>query len=264
MKKGIIYKFTILSGHKFNGRNPYYVGQHWGSLDNYWGSGRIWDDFLKRLRKDYPTCWKKLIKKEILYENFCSQRVLDKLEECFIKKEKSHYSYGLGGCNVLWGTANQFGSGSPMKDPIVRKKCSESAILWNIKNPDKRKERERKRFLKLHNTDYKQRISKTLSGRYVGVLNPNYGNKWNEEQKKKQSDIMKGRYIGVLNPNYGNKWNEEQRRQMSEKKKKQYLNGCINPMTGKVRINNGVLNKVIDKNSPLPDGYVYGMKPRIR
>lgn len=58
-----------------------------------------------------------------MFLKMVNQKGLDVLEEYYIKKCKSHYSYKLGGCNVLWGTANKFGSGSPMKDPMVAKKC---------------------------------------------------------------------------------------------------------------------------------------------
>lgn len=45
--------------------------------------------------------------------------------ENFIHKKGKCY-YSGSGCNVLHGTANGFGSGSPMKDPIVAKRMSKS------------------------------------------------------------------------------------------------------------------------------------------
>ena len=45
-----------------------------------------------------------------------------KMEEVYIKENKNLIILiKLGGCNVLWGTANNFGSGSPSKRPIGEK-----------------------------------------------------------------------------------------------------------------------------------------------
>lgn len=123
---GIIYKFTIIAKYKYDGHKPFYVGQHVGVNDfnDYWGSGKIWNNFLDRLKKDYPKCWMKLIRREVLYIHECSQKTLDKLEEYYIKKEKAHYSYKQGGCNVLWGAARKCGELNPMKDPSIAKRVS--------------------------------------------------------------------------------------------------------------------------------------------
>jgi hypothetical protein len=262
---GIIYKFTIIAKYKFDGHKPFYVGQHFGldDFDTYPGSGAIWTDFITRLKLDFPTCWRKLIKREVLYQRPCSQRVLDKMEEYYIKKEESHYFYKKGGCNILWGTANNFGSGSPMKDPNVAAKCGKSVKKWNQDNPEKRRKIEEKRLYKLNNSDYKKKISVTLKGRYIGNKNPNFGNFWTEEQKRKQSEKMKGRYYGENNPNYGNKWNDEQKRKLKQKLK--ISNHSVkenNPMFNKKRITNGIVNTTIDSDDKLPIGFWYGMKKR--
>lgn len=124
--RGTIYKFTILAGVLYNGNKPYYVGQYVGNkFYSYWGSGRLWVRFIKGLKNRFPSCWKKLIKREVLFEGECSQRTLDKLEEIYIRREHAHHSEGLGGCNILRGTANEFGSGSPMKDPDVARRVTE-------------------------------------------------------------------------------------------------------------------------------------------
>ena len=112
---GIIYKFTILAKIKRDGHKPFYIGQHWcKSKDDflcrdypYYGSGTIWLKCIKKLKKSNSDNWRFFVKREIL----CviannSQKTLDKLEEFWIKREKSHHSYELGGCTVLWGTAN--------------------------------------------------------------------------------------------------------------------------------------------------------------
>lgn len=119
-----------------------------------------------------------------------------------------------------------------------------------------------KRQMTLDNTDYKKRISQTLKGRYAGEKNPNYGNYWTPEQKAQLSAKMKGRYAGENNPNWNNRWSAEQRQALREKFRVKYEQGYTNPMQGKVRITNGEINTVIPKDSPLPDGFWYGMKPR--
>ena len=259
---GIIYKFTIIAKYKYDGHKPFYVGQHVGEddFDSYEGSGKIWNNFLDRLKKDYPKNWRKLVKREVLYKHECSQKTLDAMEAYYIKKCKSHYSYKLGGCNILWGTSNKFGSGSPMKDHNVAKRMAKTLKEKFMKHPEIIAEQNRKRIWKLHNTDYKQRISRTLKGRYVGKNNPNFGNYWTDEQKKKQSDKMKGRYIGKNNPNYGKRWSDEQREKMSMRLKEAGIQkGERNSMYGKKRITNGIINTVIKDGEVLPDGFRYGM-----
>ena len=124
--RGTIYKFTILAGVLYNGNKPYYVGQYVGDkFYSYWGSGHLWLRFVSGLKNRFPTCWRKLIKREVLFEGKCSQKTLDKLEEIYIRRNLAIYSNGLGGCNILPGTANKFGSGSPMKDPDVARRVTE-------------------------------------------------------------------------------------------------------------------------------------------
>lgn len=262
---GIIYKFTIVAKYKYDNHKPFYIGQHIGvdDFNSYWGSGTIWNDILDRLKQDYLKHWTKFIKREILFQRECTQKVLDAMEAYYIKKEKAHYSYHIGGCNVLWGTANKFGSGSPMKDLNVAKKCADKFRKHLEEHPETMERIQRKRIWKLHHTDYKQKISRTLKGRYVGSKNPNYGNYWTDEQKRTQSDKMKGRYDGEKNPNYGNTWSEQKRAEMSKRLKESGAqSGKNNAMYGKKRITNGIINTVIKDGEPLPDGFWYGMKPR--
>ena len=292
---GIIYKFTILTKYKFDGHKPFYVGQHWGSLDNYFGSGSIWDDFLKRMKKDYPTCWRKLIKREVLYQRPCSQTALDKMEEYYIKKEKAHYSYKLGGCNVLWGTANNFGSGSPMKDPMVVLKRVETVLnngSYNgSKNPffNKKHSLETRKKISLmrleyyknnvpnnlgkhHSEESKTRMSEAQRGKKswmygrTGELCHNFGRLLSEETKRKISEKLSG----SNNPNYGNKWSENIRKKISENHAD--VSGSNNPMYGKRGkkspmfgrkwITNGKFEKFVNLDKGLPQGYSLGRLKR--
>lgn len=255
---GIIYKFTIRTTKTF------YVGQTTCSdFSYYWGSGTIWNAFLKGLKSQYPTCWKRLVKREILWQGECNQKTLDKLEEVYIRREHALHSENLGGCNILKGTSNEFGSGSPMKDPTVVERQRKTLKKTYQEHPEIIKRIHQKRQWLLDHTDYKQRISQTLMGRYSGEKNPNYGNYWTPEQKANLSAKMKGRFVGEKNANWRHRWNEEKRKQLSEKlRNKAASEGYVNPMTGKVRITNGEINTVIPKDAPLPEGFWYGMKPR--
>ena len=194
---GIIYKFTIIARVKYNGNKPFYVGQHWEEKSihyflscknsNYYGSGVLWNKFIKKIKEEYPKNWRHFIKREILFSSeFVNQKALDKLEEYYIKKFKAHYSYGLGGCNVLWGTANNFGSGSPAKDPEVRKKVSYEA---------------KKR---MNRPEVKEYMRSLFKERFIGKNNPFYGHHHTEETRKRLSECQKSlprRYnVGDLHP----------------------------------------------------------------
>lgn len=257
---GIIYKFTIVCG-KVKKRNkcPFYIGQHWEkiSVDNfihkrgryyYQGSGVDWYKYIRKLIALYPDRWCNFIHREVLYaKEGISQKALDVLEQHFIKKYKSHYSFGLGGCNILWGTANKFGSGSPMKDPDIAKRMSKSMIDFY--------KTERGKMVK-------KKLSEIWSGdAIIGDKNPNYGHRWTDEMKKAMSEKKIGMYVGDKNPNYGNKWSKEQRKRMSDKMKQKYANtdSNPNPMLGKKRITNGVINTIIPVDTQLPKGFRYGM-----
>ena len=98
---GIIYKFTILAKVRYDGHKPFYIGQHWCKSKDaflcrdypYYGSGTIWLKCIKKLKKSNSDNWRFFVKREIL----CvitnnSQKTLDKLEEFWIKREKSHHS----------------------------------------------------------------------------------------------------------------------------------------------------------------------------
>ena len=177
--QGIIYKTTNL----VNGR--IYIGQHWcdtDEFDGYLGSGVSLTNENKRyVRKNF--------KRETL--RVCdTQLQLDAWEMLYIKKFDS--ANKKIGYNILPGSANKFGSGSPMLIPEVAAKVSRS--LKDIQGSSGSDERiHQKRQMTLDNTDYKKRISQTLKGRYAGEKNPNYGNYWTPEQKaqcrREQSEL---------------------------------------------------------------------------
>lgn len=299
---GVIYKLTIVAKYKMNGCKPFYIGQHWEkrSVEDflkrkpnvYIGSGSIWYDFIRRLKKDYPKSWYVFIVREVLYASEkVNQKGLDALERHYIKKEKAHYSHCLGGCNILHGTANKFGSGSPSKDPLVAKKISQ-AVIKNKSHVgsnngfyNKRHSEETKRKIsefriqyykthenplkgKHHTPEAKKRMSEAQRGEKSwmygrkGVLCHNYGRKLSEETRRKISKSLSG----VNNPNYGKTWSAEMRRKISEHhadfsgdKNPMYgKRGVDSPMYGRKWINNGKICKFADISNGIPQGYKLG------
>lgn len=220
----IIYKFTILTSCKYFNEKPFYIGQHIG-IDSreeflrkdkyvYDGSGKIWIRFCKGLKKKFPDCWRKLIKREILfYSETCSQRVLDKLEEYYIKKEKAHYSYRLGGCNVLWGTANKFGSGSPMKDPLIAEKVTKQ--LRGRRGAKRSEEGKRNMSIAAKKSwenaeERRKRVSETTRERMCNggrehLSRVKKGKKFTEEHKKNIS-LNHADFSGSKHPLFGSKF----------------------------------------------------------
>lgn len=121
--------------------------------------------------------------REIL--RYCkNQKELDAWEMIMIKRYNS--TDRAIGYNILHGTANKFGNGSCSKLDVVRSK-----------------------------------ISKSLTGKYVGDKNPNFGHYWSDAKKKELSI-----------KNSGKKWSEEAR-MMFSKQRKGKLVGDKNPMYGK-------------------------------
>ena len=232
---GIIYKFTITCGYKFNGHNPFYVGQHWTNesperfksvKSRYWGSGSIWNDFVNRIKKDLGCDWRYSIKRDIL----CILKVDDKeklnqLEEYFIRREKANYRNELGGCNCLNSTVGINSS-------------------FNIDTRERQRWAKRRLFASKRGKDVKRKMSENHYD-CNGKKNPTYGSKWitNGIESKRLfpgQEMPDGwRYgnhhcagknnamynIGDKHPSYGKKRSKE----TIEK-----LSGENNPMYGKV------------------------------
>lgn len=173
-----------------------------------------------------------------------NQKGLDVLEEYYIKKCKAHYSYGLGGCNVLWGTANKFGSGSPAKDKIVRKKMSDAMQIrlkqgWRPKNSlTTEHHRKHSEFMK----EYFKTHQPHNKGKKIPKENhPMYGKHHSEETKRKMRENHAD-VSGKNNPMYGVR-----------------LCGNKNPSFGKMWVTNGVENLYILKTDDIPQGFYKGM-----
>lgn len=280
---GIIYKFTVVAKYKIDGCKPFYVGQHMEkisveyfastSLKNssfrYYGSGVIWNKILNKIKSEYPEKWRCFIKREILYaKEGISQKALNVLEEHFIKNEMAHYSFGIGGCNILWNSLDAISM-----DAQTRKKISESHK--GDKNPIYKHvftEEERKRISKrnkgvcriteagrksisenMKNRVVSDKTKKKISESLSGDKNPNfgkrgcetsmYGKHHSEETKRKMSERMRGKnnpMYGVVSPNRGKKMSEEQKKKISIAlkgnvllKNRKILRGVEHPAYGK-------------------------------
>ena len=245
---GIIYKFTIITGLKYFGHNPFYVGQFMRDISKeqflrndcfvYDGSGKTWERFCKGLRRKFPTCWRKLIKREVLfYSDNCSQKVLDKMEEYFIKHEKAHYSYKVGGCNILWGTANNFGSGSPMKDPMIAAKVTKQ--LRGRRGAKRSEEGKRNISIAAKKSWKDANKRRALISRYMSNYMQNggkehlsrvkKGKKFSEEHKRKIA-LNHADFSGSKHPLFGSKFiwiNDGQKRMRFNGKENEIPSGFI-------------------------------------
>lgn len=225
---GIIYKFTIVTKLKMDGQRPSYIGQHitYSTPEEflsrnypYYGSGSIWGDFLEKLRELNPNNWRCLIKREILFSSDkVTQRGLDAMEAYYIKREKSHYSFRIGGCNVLWGTANQFGSGNPAKDPRIKE------ILSNLWKTEEFREKQRKTRLKNKKKNREIIRQRIETPGYREKLSISQKQRW-ENMSSEKRELHRERIIEVLNNSEVKEklrksqlksWTNERRKHMSK------------------------------------------------
>lgn len=184
-----IYK-TI---NKINGK--WYIGKDTGVLgDNYLGSGVV----LQRAIKKYG---KENFKKEII--EICNDKKhLSEREKYWIKKldackRKDSYNISTGGEGGDTLTYH------PEYDEICKKvsvglsgrvvtETHRKNISESLKNSEKAK-------LAKELSSYKEKQRLAHLGKHYGVSkfgidNPNYGNKWSDEQRKKQSELKKEYY----------------------------------------------------------------------
>ena len=216
----------------------YYVGSHWGTIDDGYICSSPW---MKQAYKRRPQDFKRRIlsyvytNRKDLYE--CETRFLQMIREDEIKVR--YYNLNIRGA-AHW-SANEdkrLSIGEKISlahsKPEVKKKLSESKM--GDKNPMKRKE-----------------VSEKVAKKNKGRVAPNKGISNTEEQKRKQSQTMKKRYEEGLEV-----WNKgtkitgvilenmtKANRKMSEEKT-WYCNKETGAM---VRINN---------NEVPPEGFVRG------
>lgn len=255
---GIIYKFTILT----NGR--FYVGQHEAkSVEEfliskpslcscYWGSGSaIWEHVLRKLINKYPSCWNRLVKREVLIVlNSYSPKSLNKMERYWINKTKAHYSYKVGGCNFLWGEANGDDWVNAMKLPEIRAKV---AAKNRISMKGKLAGKKHWNYGKKRPKEVREKISRAQRGK---KMHPNTRRALDncihcsktEEHKQKIREAQKGKKRKPLS--------EETKMKISIVLKSKFEKG--HPNKGRMWITDGFNNKKLDSKLPIPIGWKYG------
>lgn len=246
-----IYKTTCLINGKI------YIGQCQRSPERskgYFGSGSIFTLSKNKYGKHNFV-------KEILKRDIENQKQLDIWEQIYIKKFNA-CDPNIG-YNLLPGTANKFGCGAPIQQPCMREEIIRKSREACAKPESKKKLSD---ALKKHwNGNIEQRnLFSQIAKQNKGSKNPNFGNKWTEEQKQNQRDKSKEWLgFGEQNPNFGNKWSEKQRSSLSRKTKERFKN-TPNPMTNRKRITNGLENRAIPSDDPLPEGWRYGLTMKSR
>lgn len=246
-----IYKTTCLVNGKI------YIGQCCRTPErsvSYLGSG-------SRLSLAIQKYSKENFAKEILMRDIPTQKQLDIWEQIYIKKFNAcDRSVGY---NLLPGTSNKFGAGTPIQQPELRDEIIRKTIEACSKPEVRRKmSMAMKEFWETAD-DQRKRFSE-LAKLNTGSKNPNFGNKWSDEKKEHmRQQIKRWCGSGEKNTNFGNKWSDEQKKGLSEKTKERFKKEP-NPMTNRKRITNGTENKAIPASEPLPEGWRYGltMKPR--
>lgn len=221
---GVIYRFSIIALLKRDNKRVFYIGQHWekdsvdsflSKFDSYWGSGNIWLEYVAEIKRLRPKNWRNFIHREVLYaKEGISQKALDVLEEHFIKKYKAHYLESNGGCNVLLGTANSFGSSNPMSDQnIIEKVRKKKAGRFAGKNCY---------WYGKHLSEETKKIISEKAKERLAKHNPNKGRKFSQETKDKLKRAARNRDKSTYKRGFH--WSEEQRKKISNGVKKYFEN----------------------------------------
>lgn len=287
----VIYKMTLLTNGKI------YVGQHTDDTDNlqyfyknYWGSGTLWMNVLKSLRKKYGNKWRDYISKEILFQSLsCSDKCLNEMERYWIMKLNSLFNFGKGnGYNLLQGATKSCCRVSEetkkkLSKKMTGKKRFDGFPEWisavnkgKIRTPEMRKrysDAQKKRFANgpagfegKHFTDeQKRKISIANKGK---VRTPEMRKRLSEarkslhlhhteEEKINQSNKLKEYYKTHVHPMKGKKLSPEHIQNI--KNNLPDFSGERNGMYGKRFITDGKVNRLIKSDDELPLGWRYGM-----
>jgi len=196
----IIYKTTNLINSKI------YIGQDSKDNPNYFGSGI-------KIRNAIKKYGRKNFKKEIL--KVCkSQKELDCFEFFFIKKfDSTNKNIGY---NILSGTSNNFGSGSPMMIKESVKK-----MIKTKKNFSKEKKKSINRKI---SKSQRKRFKKYPESRPIGEKNGMFGKQHTKERKQRIGDSVKKAFkkypeiLGKISESSKKFW-----RSMGEKEKEEFI-----------------------------------------
>ena len=182
---GIVYITTCLVNGKV------YIGQtiHWQDK-SYLGSGVALCEAVKKYGRSK-------FKRKILKVCY-NQKQLDAWEMIMIRKYNS--TDKSIGYNVLPGTANEFGCGSPAKLPEVREKLRNKQLGRKLSEETRKKislgNKGKTSPMKGKKLSEETRLKMKLAhiGKHNGANNGMYGGKYHtEEWRKKHSEALKGR-----------------------------------------------------------------------
>lgn len=229
-----MYYFVYMTTNLVNGKK--YIGQHTTSTidDSYIGSGKT----LKKAVKKYG---KENFKREILdFAN--TKEELDEMEKRYIQqfdavKNNNFYNINEGGVgrhNFTWDEESKLKLSNSLKQAYKEGRHAISIPKMTEESKQKLSKVMKEKFAT-------GELISPCAGMY-GELNPNYGNKWTEEQKKNFSDKLKADYES--GKRVGIKWSKERKERISKLRKEKFasgeyvakgLSGEKNPMFGKTK-----------------------------
>lgn len=252
----LIYQIT----NNINGK--IYIGQHqtYNINDSYMGSG-------VHLQHSIQKYGIENFSKTILFQ--CSspeemnQKEAELVNEEFVKRDDT-YNVIVGGSNGSWQKIHDAGLHKLGGINAIKKHGSPWSSFWNSLSDEEKIEWKKqhptamKSYLpswkgKHHTEKTKQQISLSKRGKGCGSDNSIYGYHWihNDELKMRiciPEDLLYWDYIasGWINSRGHYMTNDQCQK-------------CKNKNTNKFKwINNGLIEKQIDVNDSLPDGFEYG------
>ena len=191
----IIYKTTNLINNKF------YVGQDANNDPNYFGSGTMIINAIKKYGKNN-------FKKETLEECY-NIKELDEKEIYWIKKlDATNRKIAYNICEGGRTNRTMVGENNPMfgkhLSEETKQKIRDKRKLQKMSEEQKQKLREKwsgeENPGKNKSKETIEKISKNRKGKCIGEEHPMFGKNHSEETKKKWSDNRKGKNVGITNP----------------------------------------------------------------
>lgn len=197
---GFIYETTNL----INGKK--YIGMHKSNVfDSYLGSGKILQKAIKKYGKE--NFCRKILQTANSLDELKNLEIfyIDKFNACNSEEYYNIAEGGIGGNLIIHYSEAQ-------KEEYLQKLkvagTKYGKTLKGVRRPkevvEKMKTKAKERWENISEQDYAEFVE-IMSNAVKGVKNPNYGNKWTEEQKKALSVKRKinGKLKGDKNPMFG-------------------------------------------------------------
>lgn len=219
------YGFIYITTNMVNGKR--YIGQR--KFNNY--GGKRWETYLGSgvaLNNAINKYGKENFHRDIVAIAY-SKEELDKLEIEFIKlhnavESRDYYNITRGGyCGIGREKGFKHSEDTCKKlSQIIQDKYKNGEMINPIPKGSKRPEMSGENhfnYEKHHSDETRKKISESHKGKIAS-----------EETRNKLREINKGEN----NPNYGNRWSEEQKKKASEYWKEHSLKGGLHPSSVKV------------------------------